>query len=280
MKKIHLIYILLFVAFVQNATAQYYYSDIIANNNNNKAYSIYKSNNIKTIIVKNVTQQQDDENAFAMKQEFSKNFTVLESETNLPNGSKKIFTTTYADNKVSKKEDEGLNVVSLIRYEYNAANQLTAIRTSSVDTSAEFSDGFFEKHLFYYDAQGILSKMYKIKNNSDTTTIVFIKDEHNNIGEEKWYRKNNLIDVYYYYYNEQNQLTDIVKFNERFQKMLPLFMFEYNSENQVSQTTQVPFGTSNYTITKYTYNSKGLKTNEALFTKHNELLSKLEYVYE
>ncbi len=278
-KQFSILFILLFF-FIVNVFSQFYYSDIVSVKNTNTNYSLHKANKVKSITVKNVTQQTEDENAFAIKEIFKKNWQEKVTQANLPNGSERTFTTTFSNDKIARKDDDGLNVNSLIRYEYDANSRLTAIRTSSVDTSAEFSDGFFEKHLFYYDAQGIPTKMFKIKNNTDTTTVLFIKDEVNNIGEERWYRKNELIETYYYYYNEKKQLTDIVRFNAKYEKMLPEFLFEYNENNQVMQMTQIPFGSSNYTVTKYTYDEKGLKTLEKIFTKRGDLLNKIEYVYE
>ncbi|MCX6209315.1 MAG: hypothetical protein NTZ59_07350 [Bacteroidetes bacterium] len=262
-----------------NIFGQFYYSDIVSIKNTNANYVLCKNSKVKSITVKNVMARTEDENSVAVKEVFKKNWQEKNTQTNMPNGSERTFITTYANDKISRKDDDGLNVNSLIRYEYSG-NNLSAIRTSSVDTSAEFSDGFFEKHLFEYDAQGLPNKMYKIKNNADTTTIVFVKDEANNIGEEKWYRKNDLIETYYYYYNDKKQLTDIVRFNAKYEKMLPEFLFEYNDNNQVVQMTQIPFGSSNYTVTKYTYDEKGLKTLEKIFTKRGDLLNKMEYVYE
>lgn len=277
MKKILSLFLASFL--VNIGFTQFYYSDILSIKNTNANYSLFKKNRVKTITVKNVLKQDEDEGGFSVKEAFKKNWQEKITQTSMPNGSERVFTTTYENEKISRKDDDGLNVNSLIRYQYNGDN-LTAIYTSSVDTSVELGDGFFEKHLFFYDAQGSPNKMLKIKNGSDTTTIVFVKDETNNIGEEKWYKKGELIETYYYYYNEKNLLTDVVKFNEKYQKMLPEFLFEYNENGVLTQLTQIPFGSSNYTVTKYSYNSVGLKTLERVFSKKGDLLSKIEYIYE
>lgn len=277
MKKI--LSLLFLFALTNSCFAQFYYSDISSIQNTNKNYSLYRNNKVKTITVRNVLTQDENDNAFSVKEVFKKNWQEKVTTTKMPNGSERIFTTTYENEKIVRKDDDGLNVNSLIRYTYSG-NNLTAIHTSCVDTSVEFGDGFFEKHLFFYDAQGLPNKMLKIKNGNDTTTIIFLKDETNNIGEERWYKQGELIETYYYYYNEKNLLTDVVKFNEKYQKMLPEFLFEYNENGSVSQMTQIPFGSGNYTITKYTYNDKGLKTLERVFSKKGDLLSKMEYNYE
>ena len=277
--KLHFILlIILFSIGIQQANGQFYYSDILANKVTNENYVSLKNNKIKNIIISNGNQAEDEEKLVKIKQHFSNNWQQLTTQTNLPNGEQRIATTTYLNNKILKKEDEGLNINSLIRFEYDNSEKLTAIRTSSIDTSV--SDGFFEKHLFFYGTDGKPTKMYKIKNSTDTTTVIFLKDEQQNIAEEKWMRNNKIIETYYYYYNEKNMLTDIVRFNPKYEKMLPEFLFEYNENNQISQLTQVPYGSGNYTICKYLYNANGLKTTETLFTKKGEMLSKIEYVYE
>lgn len=266
--------------FFQFAFSQFYYSDIVSVNHANTLYNLHKANKVKSVTVKNVVQSGVEENNFILKESYKKNWQEKNTEIGGSDGKQRAFTNNYNNNKVVRKDDDGVNVNSLIQYEYNTAGKLSAIKTSSVDTSAEFSDGFFEKHLFFYDSTGLPEKMLKIKNNSDTTTVLFIKDEANNVGEERWYRKGYLIETYYYYYNEKKMLTDIVRFNAKYKKMLPEFLFEYNDKGQLTQMKQIPFGSSNYTITLYEYNEQGLKTAEAIYTKRGELLNKLEYVYE
>lgn len=269
----------IFLIFLIQLKAQFYYSDIVTVNTSNELYANHKKNNIKKVTVKNITKNNEEEdiNKFVFKQTYNRDYSQLKWELSLPNGGERTYTTNYSNNKIIRKDDEGLNINSLIRYEYEN-NLLIAIKTSSIDTSV--FDGFFENHFFYYDKNNFPSKMLKVKNNSDTTVVVFEKDEQGNIGEEKWFKKNELIETYYYYYNEKKQLTDIVRFNEKYQKMLPEFIFEYNENNLLSKMTRIPFGNTNYTTTIFDYNNNGLKTFESIYTKRGELLNKVEYSYE
>jgi hypothetical protein len=106
-----------------------------------------------------------------------------------------------------------------------------------------------------------------------------VSDEHGNIIEEHWKRKNITFETYYYYYNDKNQLTDIVRFNKRVQKLLPDFLFEYDAAGRISQMIQVPPGSSNYSIWEYHYNDKGLKLEEICSNRQKQLLGKIVYSY-
>ena len=108
----------------------------------------------------------------------------------------------------------------------------------------------------------------------------FKKDEHQNIIEELWLKKGRLIEHYFYYYNNKNQLTDIVRFNNKAQQMLPDFLFDYDTAGRVIQLTQIPQGSSDYIIWKYVYDERGLKIQDVLLDKRQELLGTVTYTYQ
>ena len=88
-----------------------------------------------------------------------------------------------------------------------------------------------------------------------------------------------MIENYYYYYNDKNWLTDIVRYNNKAKKMLPDFLYEYDTEGRVSKMIQVIAGGTNYNIWVYTYNSLGLKEKEVCYDKKKQLLGTVEYLY-
>ena len=85
----------------------------------------------------------------------------------------------------------------------------------------------------------------------------------------------------YYYYNENNQLTDIVRFNKKAKRLLPEYMFEYSEDNRVIQKITVPANSFDYLIWRYQYNQQGLKTKEAIYSKDDKRkqLGRIEYQY-
>ena len=273
MKKV-IILVTLVLILSQVAFSQFYYSDILLNKQGNANYLNLKNNKVKKIVINN----ESKEDGVTIKQVFKDSWNTLITEAQLSIGISNTSTQYYENNLIVKKEEDIKNVNSTINYFYKEKGKLVQINSKSIDTSVNKS--FEENHIFSYDNQGILDKMFKIKNNSDTTFITFLKDEKNNVIEENWLLKNKLIETYYYYYNNQNLLTDIVKFNLKVNRMLPEFLFEYSINNALVQLTQIPFGSSNYFIWKYTYNEKQLKEKEIGFNKQSEKIGEMFYNYE
>ncbi len=273
MKKV-IILVTLVLILSQVAFSQFYYSDILLNKQGNANYLNLKNNKVIKIVINN----ESKEDGVTIKQVFKDSWNTLITEAQLSIGISNTSTQYYENNLIVKKEEDIKNVNSTINYFYNEKGKLVQINSKSIDTSVNKS--FEENHIFSYDSQGILDKMFKIKNNSDTTFITFLKDEKNNVIEENWLFKNKLIETYYYYYNNQNLLTDIVKFNLKVNRMLPEFLFEYSINNALVQLTQIPFGSSNYFIWKYTYNEKQLKEKEIGFNKQSEKIGEMFYNYE
>ena len=103
-----------------------------------------------------------------------------------------------------------------------------------------------------------------------------MQDDKNNVSIEKNTKTGR---KFYYYYDEKNRLTDIVHANERTERLLPDYMFEYNAQSLLSQMTTVEEGSNYYFIWKYTY-SDGLRSKEKCFSKEKRLMGSIEYDYK
>lgn len=270
---------LVFIGIAIHSQSQYYYSDIILTQQANATHLLLKSNKLKTIATTNAMDNTWDRDKIATTEEYNAKWDELKSTTTTGGTDKSITITYYTNDRVVKKvNDDKKNTSLIIEYEYDAQGLLLSIATASIDTSVD--NWFQEEHLYSYDAKGSPTKMIKIKNNYDTTIVNFLKDEQGNIAEERLTKKGLLIDSYYYYYNDKKQLTDIVKFNSKVEKMLPEFLLEYNTENKLSQLTQIPFGSSSYLIWKYIYNANGLKRFDLCYNKKGELVGRITYEYK
>ena len=80
--------------------------------------------------------------------------------------------------------------------------------------------------------------------------------------------------------NGKKQLTDVVRFNLKAQRMLPDFLFEYDEAGRIIQAVQVLQGSSDYTIWQYVYGPDGLKQKDILRDKQKQLLGRIEYTYQ
>lgn len=185
---------------------------------------------------------------------------------------------TYADDNgnVIKTVDSTGVVIHTTTYEFNASGNLAIVTITSSDTTSSES----EQHIWQWE-NGKPSKMLRIKNKRDTTYFAFKLDENGNVSEETEINKRFSQQPYYYYYNDNNQLTDVVRYNERAKQLLPEYMFEYSSSGEVIQKITVPSNNSDYLIWRYQYNPQGLKMKEVVYSKHDKKnpLGKIEYQY-
>ncbi|HNM34597.1 MAG TPA: hypothetical protein PKI98_06895 [Chitinophagaceae bacterium] len=261
---------------IQPLFAQYYYNDIVATNNTNQLQQLYVKQNIKTI--KTVSKESDGSiiNDFFIMQSIHKNGNEITTQSQQSSGSKSVLKSFFENGKIVKtiNEEDGVSTTSIYSY---IDNKLQSIVSGTTDTF--ITSNSKEEHIWFYKSNSTPEKMFKIKNGKDTTVVNFISDENNLIIEEQWVRNGKMIENYYYYYNDKNWLTDIVRYNNKAKKMLPDFLYEYDTEGRVSKMIQVIAGGTNYNIWVYTYNSLGLKEKEVCYDKKKQLLGTVEYLY-
>src|ERR1700741_5164647 len=152
------------------------------------------------------------------------------------------------------------------------------------DSANDFNQ--VETHTWLYNAAGKPDKMWVIVTNTGSTSnidsmeIRFVLDEDGNIGEERTFKKGVQTNYLYYYYNDKNELSDIVRFSRKFNKLIPDIMFEYDGKGRVVQRITVTSDrVVGYLIWRYIFDEKGLKTKEYLFNNDKKLTGKIEYTY-
>lgn len=266
------------ITICSSSFSQYYYNDIIANEQSNKQYQLLKSNKIKNIKVNSYDADNQASQGFLLDQEFTPDYRKLITTSATATGAVSSLTTFYENNKVKRTDEITKGVQTKSEYVYDDKARIQSITSTSTDTALKSNS--VEAHIWFYNANNQPVQMLKIKNNTDTMRIEMLLDEHGNVIEEHWKRRTINLETYYYYYNDKNQLTDIVRFNKRVQKLLPDFLFEYDTNGRINQMIQVPAGSSNYTIWQYTYNDKGLRQQEICSNKQKQLVGKVVYSYQ
>lgn len=152
----------------------------------------------------------------------------------------------------------------LTTYSYDNNNRISSVKTVTADSLSKFSET--GEHKWYYGASGKPEKMYRIINNKDTIEYRFTLDEKGNVADEKMYRWGKVAETLYYYYDENNRLTDIVRYDPNVANLFPDATFEYDDDNRVIQrTSMLSIVWLEYLIWRYQYNDQGLKVKEALF---------------
>ena len=268
--------VILFTSFRGNA--QYYYKDILSNLQLNKEFSILKNEQIKIIKLKSFEDNNEPSEDFFCEKKINKSYSQSEMISKSSITGQALLITDYSpEGRVIKTTNNTPTITNIVQYEYDHDGRLSMLRT--LTTADGDSTGIAETHEYVYDQDGRPEKMVRKKNNVFLSTITFIKDEKGNIIEEDATGKSN-DKKYYYYYDESNRLTDVVHFNERAQRLLPDYMYEYNELNLPGQIISIDETASNYLIWKYAYNDKNLPEIQKCFSKEKRLLGTIEYEYQ
>lgn len=255
--------------------AQYYYTDLIITQQINKQYKLLKENRVQLVAAKSYEADNEPTQDFLLEQKISGNASTITTTSEYPSTGKSISIASYINEKISKTTDSTQNIKSTTLYTYDGEN-ITSISTITEDVF--MNNNLRETHLWIYE-NNQPSKMLLIKNNTDTTVIKFLKDEQGNIAEEQWKKKGTSTEKYFYYYNDKHLLTDIVRFNIKAQRLLPEYLFGYNDAATLIEFTQVPQGSADYMVWRYTYLTNGLKQKELLYNKQKRLIGSVEYSY-
>ena len=186
----------------------------------------------------------------------------------------------YYNEKGSITETVDSTETSLTRSEYQYDNKGRIISTLSFTKANDEDGGITETHQYIYNTTGKLEKMIRKKNNEDVSVVNFSIDDKGNIIDEEEVFKNSKGKKYFYYYDDKNRLTDVVSFNDRAQRLLPDYMYEYNPQGQIKQMISTSDGDTNYFIWKYTYNDRRLRETEQCFSKEKRLLGTIQYQYK
>jgi len=259
--------------------SQFYHKDIVSLKQTNDQLKTYKTNKVKKAVLNSFEPSGEPTDKFICFQEVSPSFIFIKTYSQSAQTMQSVLNSQFNfKGQLIRSADSSNTTLNVTSYTYDAAGRLVA--TESVSQAYAYQTKETEKHQWFYDTTGFPVKMLRIKNNSDTAVVVFKADEKGNVGEETWRSRSGETQTYYYYYDEQNRLTDIVRFNERARKLLPDYIFAYNEQSQLVQMITVQPGTSNYVTWKYQYNPQGLKTRESIYSKQKELMGYITYRYE
>jgi len=276
MKKIPGLLLALFlISFAANA--QYYYKDILSNQQLLKTMAKYRENKVRTIQIKSFEDNGEPSEGFFCQKKISRDYRQVELFTRTEMAGASMFTSYFdKDGKLLSTNDSSDLSVSNIRYEYDAKNRISRIISVIRSHDDDFKTELLEEHVYTYNEQDQPVQMLRIKNRYDSTVFLFANDERNNVAIEKDTKTGN---KYYYYYDAKNRLTDVVLSNELKPRLLPDYVFEYNSANDITQMTSTEEGGNNYFIWKYQYDN-GLPSRERCYSKERKLLGSIEYEYK
>lgn len=259
------------------AFSQYYYKDIVGTRETAGIMKAYQNHKVSRVLLNSFDEDGTKTENFHVEQVFSPATGMLRTITRSGVSDEAVLT-SYVDEKgqVVKTVDSSRLMISTALYNYDNEGRLLSYSSTSTDSSHRMN--LEEVHQWIYK-DGRIDRMLRIKNKVDTTVVTFVYDDRGNIVEESSVRRGIKSEPVYYYYDAQNRLTDVVRYNNKVRKLLPEYMFEYSSSNQVIQKMTFPANNSEYLIWRYQYDDRGLKVKEAVFNKQKQLNGKIEYIY-
>ena len=271
---------LLLILFSQAGQAQFYYKDIVLIRQTADHWKLYRADKVRSVGLHSFESDGQPSEGFEGDQEVSGDFTLITTHTKSNRSADSWLMAWYSPVGLpTRTVDTSDTYRSISEYQYDASSRLKTIVNTSIETDNKVQAE--EQHQWHYDSAGRPISMWKIKNGSDTTFVRFIPDEKGNIAEEHATRNNTELPVVYYYYDSDNRLTDIVRYNARAQKLLPDYIFDYDTDGRISGMLMVPEqGSNEYQKWVYVYNDKGLKTKESCYNKRKELMGVVEYSYK
>lgn len=266
-----------------SSRAQYYYKDIIGTRESAELVKAYRANKVSRVVLTSYDADNTRSEDFYVEQQFSPASSMLKTISRSELGSESVLISfADAEGRIIRTIDSSNILVSYTDYQYNPAGQLVKVVSASSDSAHRSNEG--EQHLWQWGDNKPV-RMLRIKNKVDTTFVDFKLDQDGDVSEERETRKRITSEPLYYYYNDAHQLTDIVRFNKKANRLLPEYMFEYSEANQVIQKITVPANSFNYLIWRYQYNAQGLKTREAIYSKElteqnkRKQLGRIDYQY-
>lgn len=260
--------------------AQVYYKDIVSLQQTTLLQQLYKQNKIRKVVLTSFDIGDNPLQDFICFQELSPTYNSIKTYTQSNPASQSVLVSQFNGSmQLIKTSDSSNASLAVTLYTYNEKGLLITMDITTQNYAYKTKET--EKHMWLYDAQNRVDRMYRIRNGNDTTVVQFKLDENGLPAEEVWYnRLGQNTNRYYYYYNAAKQLTDIVTFNNRAKKLLPEYVFEYDQENRMASMLSVQAGSSNYYIWRYRYNEKGLKERENCFDKQKQLMGYVTYRYQ
>jgi len=271
------IILLLILTASSNLCAQYYYNDIINNKQVLAELATLKEKKINGVKVTSLEATGEETEGFTCQKKINRDFTEVEiyTETNesYPNTFISYFTKTGLLKRTVDSSEAGATTID---YTYDAAGRLISINSSKRFATDDDAGVVLEKHLYNYNAAGILQQMNLVKNNRDTTLYIFEADESGNIIIEK---NSRTAEVYYYYYDAKNRLTDIVHRYSYQKNLFTEYSFEYDQAGQLAKMVTSEKEGAYYFTWRYVYED-GLRVNERCYSKEGRIMGSVEYKYK
>jgi hypothetical protein len=268
--------IIVFLLVVFSAKSQYFYKDILLARQNQDNWKSFHELKVREVGIQSMDANNEPTPGFTCTQTITPDFSSISTFTKSADIPPSTLTAYYDRNgRMLKTVDTSDTYKSTTEYSYTENGEISIMLNNSVETDNHTVAT--EKHIWIYEAASV-KKMIKIKGETDSTVVNMVRDEKGNIVEEKSFRGGLPLPSVYYYYDGDGKLTDIVRYNQKAGRLLPDYVFEYNT-GRLSSMLFVPNGSSDYQRWIYVYDANGLKSNETCYDKKRQVVVKIRYAY-
>jgi antitoxin component YwqK of YwqJK toxin-antitoxin module len=273
---------LLWMGIIQNLSAQYYYSDLQGLLQLENKQNLYRALHVREIQGRAVSNSGQVQSNFQENTVVSADADTSRLEQLQEGGTTRTTFIFSKTGQLLEQTEIRPGYISQIRYTRGLNGRIERIENNSSDSLSGFNQR--EIHRWEYLANGQPRKMWRVLDQNegmaDTTEIQLIYDTTGTVTEEHSFKHGQETGFYYYYYNDQNQITDIVRFNTKFKRLLPDQLFEYDENGSLIQRMLLTGSRDiTYLIWRYGYRSDGLIQEEALFNNKKEHTGSIRYSY-
>ena len=260
-----------------NLCAQYYYNDIVNNKQVLAELAMLKQKKINGVKVTSLEATGEETEGFTCQKKINRDFTEVEIYTSTDESYPNTFISYFTKSGLLQRTvDSSEAGATTIDYTYDAAGRLISINSSKRFATDDDAGVVLEKHLYNYNAAGILEQMVLVKNNRDTTLFLFEADDAGNIIIEK---NAKTAEVYYYYYDAKNRLTDIVHRYSYQKNLFTEYSFQYDQSGQLAKMVTSEKEGAYFFTWRYVYED-GLRINERCYSKEGRIMGSVEYKYK
>ena len=276
MKRNRILVIAAFLLAGFSSKSQYFYKDLLQSRQSRETCKSYRDQKVKEVHIESLDANDEATRDFVCTQTISSDFSEISTFTKSVNTPASTLTAFYDQTgRIIRTVDTSDTYKSSTEYSYDAQGNVSTLVNTSVQTDNHITS--VEKHLWTYE-NGLPKQMIKIKGESDTTMVSLIKDDKGRITEERAKRAGQSLPTIYYYYNADGNLTDIVRYNKKADRLLPDYIFEYNA-GKISSMLFVPNGSNDYQRWIYVYEANGLKSKETCYDKKRQVVVRIHYNY-
>jgi hypothetical protein len=273
----------LLLAAANQLSAQYYYSDILSTKELEIKQALHKKLRVRQIQANGMYPDGNEKTGYTEISYLSRQYDTLILSKNQDQQAQTTTTIYDKEGRILKQHEKQEDFENQLIYWRKPDGKIYKIENQIRDSSDEWK--LKEIHLWAYDKNEIPNRMYRILNPSeaipDTTILELKKDSSGNITEERMFRKEKETNFFYYYYDEAKQLSDIVRYNSRWKRLLPDLIFEYHKNGTIAKRMQLAGSVeSTYLIWTYSYTDNGLLQEEALLDNRKQLKGTIRYQYK